>query len=84
MPLYDYKCLSCGNVFETLVLPQFKSPGCPKCGKKKLEQLISTFDINSAKVRRNREAREQPRIAKLRRDAKLGQASDIKKRGEHH
>ena len=84
MPLYDYKCKSCGNVFETLVLPQFKSPACPKCGKNKLEQLISTFDINSAKARKNREAREAPRVAKLRRDAKLGQAADIKARGQHH
>lgn len=33
MPMYDYKCPSCGHVFEQIVTkydPEAKAP-CPKC-----------------------------------------------------
>src|SRR5207247_2848565 len=42
MPTYEYECSACGHEFETI---QNMSEGalrkCPKCGKLKLERLIS-------------------------------------------
>jgi len=45
MPIYEYKCQTCGDVFERLY---FASDGddsvdCPACGGKKTEKLLSAF-----------------------------------------
>jgi putative FmdB family regulatory protein len=40
MPIYDFKCRSCGAQFEALVLK--KAPKCPKCSGDDLERLLST------------------------------------------
>ena len=42
MPIYEYRCSGCGNRFEA-ILPTSSSPRppCTRCGKKKLEKLIS-------------------------------------------
>ena len=45
MPIYEYKCHACGDVFERLC---FTSDGddnneCPACGGKKTEKLLSVF-----------------------------------------
>jgi len=31
MPMFDFECPSCGNVFEELVFED-EIPACPKCG----------------------------------------------------
>lgn len=45
MPIFEFKCLKCGEPFEVL----FRSPedkaaiACPKCGSKRANRLLSTF-----------------------------------------
>jgi putative FmdB family regulatory protein len=43
MPIYDYKCLVCGKVFELLTSGSgdSKTPACSSCGSQNLERLIS-------------------------------------------
>lgn len=43
MPIYDYKCLVCGKVFELLTscFGDSKTPACPDCGNRDLERMIS-------------------------------------------
>lgn len=44
MPLFEYRCESCGTVFETLVRTAAEKPEkCPKCGGAKLVKQFSTF-----------------------------------------
>jgi len=45
MPIYEYRCESCGNEFEKLVrrATDVMDEGCPSCGQKHLEQQYSTF-----------------------------------------
>jgi len=40
MPIYEYKCDECDQVFEEIVFGD-KSVPCPKCGSGKTEKLIS-------------------------------------------
>jgi putative FmdB family regulatory protein len=46
MPIYEYRCLECGEKFEELVRsmnnhkPEVK---CPECGGRKVEKLLSSF-----------------------------------------
>jgi hypothetical protein len=43
MPLYDYKCKICANVFEVLVKSgdRDKEQACPKCESKEVGKLVS-------------------------------------------
>jgi len=40
MPIYTYRCVSCGAQFERLVRAETKV-SCPQCEGRKLEQLMS-------------------------------------------
>ncbi len=45
MPRYDYRCPDCKKKFSVLLSIKEHDAGvkCPKCGGKKVEQLISSF-----------------------------------------
>ena len=43
MPIYEYKCKDCGHCFEQLVLSGSGAVKCPKCGKQKVERMMSVF-----------------------------------------
>lgn len=52
MPTYIYKCLNCKKPFEVVMSISEYEQGkvkCPKCGKKKLEQQISQFMVQTSK-----------------------------------
>ena len=44
MPLFEYRCKSCGHRFEALVIGSRK-PVCPRCGSEDLEKQFSTFGL---------------------------------------
>lgn len=52
MPSYDYRCLNCNKKFTANLSIQEHDAGkakCPKCGGKKLEQLITAFQVKTSK-----------------------------------
>ena len=51
MPLYDFRCRTCGHEFEALVRPQDAAAACPSCRGQDLERLLSDFAVNSADKR---------------------------------
>ncbi len=52
MPTYEYRCLNCKKPFEVIMSISEYEKGkvkCPKCGKKKVEQRISQFMVQTSK-----------------------------------
>lgn len=48
MPIYEYKCGKCGNLFEHLAKnPSEPAPKCPKCGAEKPNKQLSAFATGS-------------------------------------
>ena len=43
MPIYEYKCDTCGNKFEKLVRHNGDAVACPGCGQSHLTTAYSTF-----------------------------------------
>ena len=45
MPIYEYRCRKCGQVFERIqkVNEGGDNLTCPHCGKKKPEKILSSF-----------------------------------------
>ena len=49
MPMFEYRCLSCTQVFERLVRAHVpEAIQCPSCQSEKLERLLSAFAVDSA------------------------------------
>ncbi|MBW1908047.1 MAG: zinc ribbon domain-containing protein [Deltaproteobacteria bacterium] len=50
MPIYEFKCKKCGNVFEYLCLRSDDEDQvtCPSCGGEKSEKLLSTFSSGAS------------------------------------
>ncbi len=46
MPIFEYRCTSCQNEFETLVRTG-DTPACPKCAGQELTKLLSLPAIKS-------------------------------------
>ena len=49
MPIYPYRCDKCGEEFEVFskTFELKKEPVCPKCGGRKLTQVISASKIRT-------------------------------------
>ncbi len=47
MPMYEYSCKECGEIFEKLVRlsDSDREIKCPKCGAYKTKRLFSVFGI---------------------------------------
>jgi putative FmdB family regulatory protein len=43
VPLYEYRCLGCGRLFERLVRKWNEAVDCPSCASQEVEKQLSTF-----------------------------------------
>jgi len=50
MPIYEFKCKKCGNIFEQLVFSSDRKDKviCPSCGKEDACRLLSSFSSGSS------------------------------------
>jgi putative FmdB family regulatory protein len=54
MPVYEYRCESCGRYHQqlVLVLSTYQVPPCPRCGKETLRKLVSRFAVKRSEESR--------------------------------
>ena len=81
MPLFEYRCLACGESFELLIRGGTE-PACPKCASSRLEKTLSLFSVSSDATRgaNLKAARAKSQIAA--RDKAVADAEEI--RNHHH
>jgi putative FmdB family regulatory protein len=50
LPIIEYECRRCGQVFEELILPlsDSENPTCPDCGCRKASRLFSVFGLRGS------------------------------------
>lgn len=46
MPIYEYECSGCGEVFEVILAVDGVGPSCPKCGSLECRKLIGAPAIH--------------------------------------
>jgi putative FmdB family regulatory protein len=48
MPIYEFKCLKCNDIFELLLMTndQKLEPSCPKCHSREIERVLSAASYN--------------------------------------
>ncbi len=68
MPIYEYKCRSCGHEFEYLLLSSSPAARCPACGTQDLEQLISLCGMSSDSTREANLGAAHRKAAAVRKD----------------
>ena len=54
MPVYEYRCDDCGEVFDLFVrsVQHQKTPTCPKCQSTKVSRNISLFGVGGSRSSR--------------------------------
>lgn len=70
MPIFEYKCQSCGHQFEKIVRHGEEPGACPECSAAELEKLLSIPGISTAKSRHvtHGEARRRAMATKKEKD----------------
>lgn len=65
MPIYEFKCLSCDEFFEILVMnsDDKKEMKCPKCNSPELERVVSStnYAMASSSSQENKGSYKQER-----------------------
>lgn len=81
MPIYDYRCQDCNEVFEALILKNTPPPTCPACKSAKLEQQISLFAVDSEGTRESSLKGVRAKNKSIQKDYQMEQ---IRHEREHH
>ncbi len=83
MPLFDFACRQCRHHFEALVRPGTKTV-CQSCGSEDLEQLFSSFGVNSDNASKANLTSARKNAEKTRADKRHTEHDDMRKHLHDH
>lgn len=83
MPLYEFRCLGCGEEFEALVRGA-DQPECPSCHASDLERLLSAFGVSSKEIRQSNIQKARKAGEKVRRDKAHAEAETAAAHAHDH
>lgn len=82
MPIYEYKCRSCGHQFEKIVKIN-ETPDCESCDSPDLEKLFNAPGIRTTKSQRRSSSQERSDRSKVHKDLKVAESDFLKKELSH-
>ncbi|NPB08751.1 MAG: zinc ribbon domain-containing protein [Thermodesulfobacteria bacterium] len=75
MPIYEFRCEICGEIFERILKVDEPWPPCPRCGEERVMKLPSIFGFtDAASFRSEREQAILKRARDYLVDGKVGEA----------
>lgn len=84
MPIYEYRCRSCGRRAQviTLRVSERVEPTCEKCGSRALDRLPSRFAVPRSEERRLESLADPNRLSRLDEDDPRSVARCMRRMGQ--
>jgi len=83
MPIYEYKCRNCGNLFEKIVKLN-ESPDCPDCDSSDLEKQFTVAAVSTSKTRAKSFQTARARANSVKKEQDVAQREYERKHLEDH
>jgi putative FmdB family regulatory protein len=81
VPIYEYRCRTCGLEFETLVRG-IEQPACAECGSSDLERCLSLFGVSTESTRQTSRGKAKTAMKKANRDKAIATREEMER--HHH
>ncbi len=82
MPIFDYRCRTCGYEFEAIVRAALPAT-CPACHGTALERLISLFSVSSASTRQAALKIARQKHQEGKKDQAIAHQESVRKHDDH-
>jgi len=83
MPIYEYKCRNCDNLFEKIVKLN-ESPDCPECDSSDLEKQFTVAAVSTSKTRAKSFQTARARANSVKKEQDVAQREYERKHLEDH
>ena len=83
MPIYEYKCRNCGNLFEKIVKLN-ESPDCPECDSSDLEKQFTVAAVSTSTTRAKSFQTARARANSVKKEQDVAQREYERKHLEDH
>ena len=84
MPIFEFRCSTCGEEFERLVLRSSAPADCPSCGSTELKRIFSISSVSSDSTRRRASRDIRARNRALRKDHAHEEVKRIESHARDH
>jgi putative FmdB family regulatory protein len=84
MPIFEYRCATCGERFERLVRGAEAPGSCPACESTEVEKLLSLPSVRSEQTRQRATADRRSRTRAIRGEQERAEIRRIEAHSQDH